>query len=60
MDSFENAENLMEYAFNDYTSVRPHSSIEYLPPDEFERRLPDEESLMDKFLKERRRKEKKK
>ena len=50
-------ENQMECAFNDYNSVRPHSSIEYLPPDEFERRLTDEESFMNKFLEERKRRE---
>ncbi len=49
----------MEYAFNDYNSVRPHSSIDYLSPDEFERRLREEEGFMDKFLEERKRKEEK-
>jgi transposase InsO family protein len=59
LETFEDAENLMEYAFNDYNSVRPHSSIDYLPPDEFERRLREEEGFMDKFLEERKRKEEK-
>ena len=50
LETFEDAENLMEYAFNDYNSVRPHSSIDYLPPDEFERRLGEEDGFRDKFL----------
>ena len=49
----------MEYTFNGYNSVRPHSSIEYLPPDEFERRLHEEDGFRDKFLEERKRKEEK-
>ena len=49
----------MEYAFNDYNSVRPHSSIEYLLPDEFERRLLEDDGFGDKFLEERERKEEK-
>ena len=59
LETFEDAENLMEYAFNDYNSVRSHSSIEYLPPDEFERRLLEEDGFMDKFLEERKRKNEK-
>ena len=46
----------MEYAFNDYNNVRPHSSIEYLPPDELERRLLEDDGFRDKFLEERERK----
>ena len=38
IETFEDARSLMEYAFTDYNTVRPHSSIEYLPPEEFERR----------------------
>ena len=53
LETFEDAENLIEYAFNDYNSVRPHSSIEYLPQDEFERRLLEEDVFMDKFLEDR-------
>ncbi|WMT49121.1 MAG: hypothetical protein RE472_08630 [Thermoplasmatales archaeon] len=49
----------MEYAFNDYNSVRLHSSIEYLPPDEFERRLREKDGFKDKFLVEKKRKEEK-
>ena len=59
LETFEDADNLMEYALNDYNSVRPHSSIDYLPPDEFERRLVEEDGFKEKFLEERRRKEEK-
>ena len=47
----------MEHAFIDYNTVRPHSSIDYLPPDEFERRLRDEDGFRDKFLEGRNRRE---
>ena len=59
LETFEDAKKLMESAFDDYNSVRPHSFIDYLPPDEFERRLSDEESFRDKFLEDRKRKEEK-
>ena len=59
LGTFEDAENLMEYAFNNYNSVRPHSSIEYFPPDEFEMRLLEDDGFRDKFLEERKRKEEK-
>ncbi|EQB65824.1 MAG: integrase core domain-containing protein [Thermoplasmataceae archaeon] len=35
---FENAKSPIEYVFKDYNTIRPHSSISFLPPDEFERR----------------------
>ncbi len=59
LETFEDARNLMEHAFIDYNTVRPHSSIDYLPPDEFERRFREEDGFMDKFLEERKRKEEK-
>ena len=59
LETFEDAKKLIEYAFTDYNTVRPHSSIDYLPPDEFERRLREEEGFRDKFLEERKRKEEK-
>ncbi|MEM3192833.1 MAG: integrase core domain-containing protein [Candidatus Parvarchaeota archaeon] len=37
IERFEDAKNLMEYAFNGYNTMRPHSSIEYLSLEEFER-----------------------
>ena len=46
----------MENAFIDYNTVRPHSSIDYLPPDEFERRLRAEDGFRYKFLERRNRK----
>ena len=57
LETFQDAENLMEHAFIDYNTVRPHSSIDYLPPDEFERRLRDEDGFRDKFLEGRNRRE---
>ena len=47
----------MEQAFTDHNTVRPHSSVDYLPPDEFERRLREEEGFRDKFLEGRNRRE---
>ena len=55
LETFQDAENLMEHAFIDYNTVRPHSSIDYLPPDEFERRLREEDGFRDKFLESRNR-----
>ena len=49
----------MEHAFTDCSTVRPHSSIDYLPLDEFERRLHEEDGFRDKFPEERKRKEEK-
>ena len=57
LETFEDAKKLMESAFTDYNTVRPHSSIDYLPPDEFERRLREEEGFRDKFLEDRKRRE---
>jgi transposase InsO family protein len=42
----------MEYAFTDYNSTRPYSSIDYLPPDEFERRWNESSDFRKKFLEE--------
>ena len=39
--------------------MRSHSSIDHLPPDEFERRLREEDGFRDKFLEERKRNEEK-
>ena len=57
LETFEDAEKLMKYAFTDYNSIRPHSSIGYLPPDEFERRLNENENFRNDFLEKRKRKE---
>ena len=59
LETFEDAKKLMESAFDDYNSVRLHSSIDYLPPDEFERRLREEDGFRDRFLEGRKRKEEK-
>ena len=47
---------MMEYAFTDYNGTRPHSSIEYLPPDEFERRWNESADFREKFMEERKKK----
>jgi transposase InsO family protein len=57
LETFEDARKLMQYAFTDYNTVRPHSSISFLPPDEFERRWNESEDFRNKFLEERNRKE---
>ena len=57
IDTFEDAKNLIEYAFKDYNSVRPHSSISFLPPDEFERRWNESDEFRNQFLEDKKRKE---
>ena len=57
LETFVDAGKLMEHAFTDYNTVRSHSSIDYLPPDEFERKLCEEEDFRDKFLEGRNRRE---
>ena len=55
LETYQETENLMEHASIDYNTVRTHSSIDYLPPDEFERRLRGEGRFGDKFLQWRKR-----
>ena len=57
LESYEDAKQLMEYAFNDYNNYRPHSSINYLTPVEFEKQWNSSEGFRNKFLEERRKKE---
>ncbi len=57
LETFVDAGKLMEHAFTDYNTVRSHSSIDYLPPDEYERKLCEEEDFRDKFLEGRNRRE---
>ena len=57
LETFEDAKKLMEYAFTDYNTVRPHSSIDYLPLDEFEKRWSENEDFRTEFMEERKRKE---
>ncbi len=56
IETFDGAVKLMEQAFNDYNTVRPHSSIEYLPPAEFERMWNEEPEFRNEFLEKRKRK----
>ena len=57
LETFEDEEKLIEHAFGDYNSVRPHSSISFLSSDEFERRWNESKDFRNKFLEERNRKE---
>ena len=47
----------MKYAFIDYNSVRLHSSISFLPPDEFGERWNENEDLRTEFMEERKRRD---
>ena len=55
ISDFREASSMIEEAFTDYNTVRPHSSIDYLAPDVFERKLCEEEGFRDKFLEDRKR-----
>jgi transposase InsO family protein len=56
LETFEDAKKLMKYAFSDYIRTRPYSSIDYLPPEEFERRWMNDEDFRKEFLGNKRRK----
>ena len=43
----------MKYAFTDYNTVRPHSSISYLSPVEFESRWAEDEGFRTEFIEKR-------
>ncbi len=47
----------MKYAFTDYNTVRPHSSINYLPTEEFEKRWNEDWDFRKEFLENRKRKD---
>ena len=55
IETFGDAWKLIEYAFNDYNTMRPHSSISFLPPVEFERRWNEDEDFRKTFMEERKR-----
>ena len=57
LESYEDAKELMEYTFNDYNNNRPHSSIGYLTPVEFEKQWNSSEEFRNKFLEDRMKKE---
>ncbi len=57
LESYEDAKELMEYAFNDYNNYRPHSSIGYLTPVEFEKQWNISEEFRNKFLEDRMKRE---
>ena len=48
LESYEDAKELMEYSFNDYNNYRPHSSIGYLTPLEFEKQWNSSEKFRNK------------
>jgi hypothetical protein len=50
LEAFQDAENLMELKFIDYNNLKPYSFIDYLPPDEFERRRCEEDGFRDKSM----------
>ena len=51
LETFVDAGKLMEHAFIDYNTVRPHSSIDYLPPREFRRKFQDDLAFKKRFEK---------
>ena len=57
LETYEDAQKLMKYAFTDYNTVRPHSSISYLSPVEFERRWAEDKGFRTEFIEKRNRKE---
>ena len=59
IDIFENAKSLIEFEFKDYNTIRPHSSISFLPPDEFGRRWNESDEFRNQYLKDKKRKEEK-
>ena len=49
IENFSEGEKVIENAFLDYNSVRPHSSIEYLPPAVFRDRYLDDSEFRKKY-----------
>ena len=49
--SFDEFRDYMDLAVKDYNSVRPHSSLNYLTPDEFEERIAIDREFKEKWLK---------
>ena len=59
IETFNDAVKLVECAFKDYNTVRPHSSIDYLPPEEFEKRWNEKPEFRNEFLEKKKKKEEK-
>ena len=57
IESFEDGQKLMEYAFNDYNSIRPHSSSAYYAPDEFEKSWNEDKEFRNSFIEDKKKKE---
>ena len=49
-NNFEEFKDYMDWAVMDYNSVRPHSSLSYLTPDEFEERIAIDSVFKKKWL----------
>ena len=49
-NSFDEFRDYMDMAVKDYNSVRPHSSLNYLTPDEFEERIAIDSVFKKKWL----------
>ena len=39
----------MKYTFNDYNKIRPHSSIDCLPPSEFSKKFLNDQGFSERF-----------
>ena len=50
-NSFQEFKDYMDWAVSDYNSMRPHSSLSYLTPDEFEERIAIDKAFKEKWLK---------
>ena len=48
--SFDDFSDHMDWAVKDYNSVRPHSSLNYLTPDEFEVKIMDNDEFREKWI----------
>ena len=56
IETLNDAVKLRECAFKGYNTVRPHSSNEYLPPEEFEKRWNEKPEFRNGFLEKKKKK----